>query len=481
MSRYFSQLYHTISLHNLELLQINLIARVLFDKEFNPDHNLTPLLENFEIDSHKENSLDLNKKQEFLENNEPDHFEIDSMKSLSQFPQILRKQFLFPEFVFDQKLLHKDLFIHKIVKQKNAISWNTYFDEKSKINLDKQLKRQKTYILMDSSESTRKHDRILLEKAIAIAYLEHNRKNHGEIYFRTFDTGTSDLYFSKSQHEFQNLINKIVLPTVPQGMTNLDEALKTAFNDIERFSTEGRSEILVLTDGLVDINKDLILKSTHLFKIHIIVIGDDYDHMSSSELKENFRKRYAKQYAQIQNKNDSSHAQDKINYFEALHKEKLKNFQNELKEEWEEQLKEICKKSGGHFIHIHDIDSSHFNYEEIVKDLEQQCQSLLKELHAQTTQVSKLRIHEQIEALKEYLLYLKQKSLPVQLNHQLDETMHKMDADIEFQTINQTKQLESELSFRSGLGEKGNRSIFTFLLYRCFLKMKKYLSSFFHQ
>ena len=85
------------------------------------------------------------------------------------------------------------------------------------MSMEKYLRRQRSYILMDISGSTKKKNRLLLEKAIILNYLENNQKEKGEIFFRAFNHELGPLYRTFQQSDYKYILNKAILPQKSYG------------------------------------------------------------------------------------------------------------------------------------------------------------------------------------------------------------------------------------------------------------------------
>ncbi|MCB0279994.1 MAG: VWA domain-containing protein, partial [Calditrichaeota bacterium] len=330
---------------------------------------------------------------------------VEGMQSLSEFPFLVKKQFLLPSKIFDRKLIAKDLLVKKTSAKERKISWSEHIEEESKTTYEKLLKRQKTYILMDVSASTAAHQRLSLEKAIIFAYLERNEKEYGEVYFRTFTAETGELYKAKSSSEYRHLLNSIIIPAIAEGQTNLQTAILTALSDLNFHSvSESPADLLIVTDGLCHIDVDLVLRKANQLKIHVILIGDDPIYLSSRELDELFAKKRKAEYAYIERTSFSAQAKENKQEYSRSHQKEKEKMQAEIHDDRIKQLELLAQKTNGRFIQINDIRPDKNDFDEVIHSIESELIELEKQL--ENNKLSPIEIEMLLQeylALKNYL------------------------------------------------------------------------------
>ncbi len=190
---------------------------------------------------------------------------IDSFRDIAR---IYPHQFLLPEEVFFQKLVERSLWLPKPKAPRNY----RYQTESNDFAPDS--RKQKVYLLFDTSKSMQEHYRIHLAKAIAFFFLRQNRKELGTVYFRTFDAEIGELRTANDIHGFEQLISEAMhLRALGRG-TALEKALLTAVADIRSASMMGEAEILVITDGAAHIDVEKLRPLLgETIKINTVKIG----------------------------------------------------------------------------------------------------------------------------------------------------------------------------------------------------------------
>ncbi|MBI3259043.1 MAG: VWA domain-containing protein, partial [Ignavibacteriae bacterium] len=197
-----------------------------------------------------------------------EEYEASLIDSFRDIARIYPHQFLLPEEVFYQKLVERSLWLPKPRAPRNY----RYQTESNDFAPDS--RKQKVYLLFDTSKSMQEHYRIHLAKAIAFFFLRQNRKELGTVYFRTFDAEIGELKTASDIHGFEQLISDAMhLRALGRG-TAMEKALLTAITDIRSASMMGEAEILVITDGAahIDVEKLRPLLGDTI-KINTVKIG----------------------------------------------------------------------------------------------------------------------------------------------------------------------------------------------------------------
>lgn len=198
-----------------------------------------------------------------------EEYEANLIRSYRDINRIYPHQYLLPDEVFMQRLVERSLWMPspKAPRNKRYQSDSNDFAPDSR--------KQKVYVLFDTSKSMQESYRIHLAKAIAYFFLKNNQKEMGTIFFRTFDAEIGKLHIVQNRADFDELITEIMcMPAEGRG-TILEKALLTAIQDIRNDSFMSEAEILVITDGAahIDIPKVQHALGEHI-RIHCVKIGD---------------------------------------------------------------------------------------------------------------------------------------------------------------------------------------------------------------
>jgi hypothetical protein len=329
---------------------------------------------------------------------------IANMTNITELPKLLKKEFMMPDLIFDTKLLKKELLIHKKIYREKRQSWDKLFEQQCSLTSSKQMARQKTYILMDVSASTEINQRLVIEKAVAIAYLESNQKERGEVFFRAFHHETGPLHHCSDPREYQRLINSVIMNTQPMGRTDLQGAILAAFEDLNHHPSDHPAEILILTDGLSPLDLDFIYQNPPPSKIHVVLVGGDRPDLRDGELREIFNDIHKSKVEHCNDVLDPDERQKLQNNLDQLfirNKGKIKSDHLAL---LEGNLESLAKRSGGSFIHIPDLKGSLTCTPEQAQHMESrivEIESLLK--NESTTVLDKEQLLDELLALRSYL------------------------------------------------------------------------------
>jgi len=220
------------------------IARILEDLEHPIARTLSPVLE-LKITSPQDNEF-----EQKLVPNVPDarEYEADLIRSVSEIRHIYPSQFLLPESVFLQRLAERSLWMPRPRVPHNF----RYQTESDRFAPDD--RKQKVYILFDTSSSMRQNYRIHLAKAIAYLFLKQNQRELGTIFFRTFDLTVGELLSARNVPGYDKLISDVMHIKALGNGTVLQKALQTAIDDISHESQLSQAQILVITDGVAHID-----------------------------------------------------------------------------------------------------------------------------------------------------------------------------------------------------------------------------------
>ena len=176
---------------------------------------------------------------------------VTNMKTLSDLPQVLPYQYLYPDAIFDKMLFDKDLKIKQYQSRRK--------------------KKQILYILIDGSGSMGRLEQIT-SSGIAIAYLRKAIEEGSKYFFRYFDTEVFELHKVTNEKEAIKEIDYLLNNHHSGGGTRIDSAIRHAIEDINNpalFKQDpkdknsdlyDRADILVITDGedRVDITSEFL-------------------------------------------------------------------------------------------------------------------------------------------------------------------------------------------------------------------------------
>ncbi len=181
-----------------------------------------------------------------------EEYEAGLIQSYRDVVRIYPHQFLLPDDVFYQKLAERSLWM-PVPREPHNFRYQTESDDFAPDS-----RKQKVYLLLDTSTSMIAHHRIHLAKAIAYVFLRQNMRELGETFFRTFDAIIGDLFRAHDGKSFEKLISSVMhIDSLGNG-TAMAKAIQTAVEDIRSHDEMSEAEILVITDGAVHLEKEKI-------------------------------------------------------------------------------------------------------------------------------------------------------------------------------------------------------------------------------
>ncbi len=403
---YYHQLFKKVNYYSPQVYQIFDIARKLMAENATFSSELSALLkpEAREIALRDESEKTVRSTKT---TSGSDDFFVDNMRAITEFPYLLKKQFLLPDEIFDQKLIHKELLIKKKFIDEKRLSFTDFLHDKNALTKEKFLRRQRTYVLMDVSGSTEKRDRILLEKAIVLSFLENNQKEFGEVYFRTFNHQLGDLFRTLTRPDYKRIVNQAILPALPEGQTNTAQAVQKALEDIVQYGITGTAEILLVTDGLSQVDAEALLQDVHGVKINVVMIGRDPIYFTDDELKEHFNQQHQRELHKIESNHFSEAAKKKKEQLEQFQKFDKKKAQLEIEQEYRYSIQQLALLTGGAFIEIDDLDQSFFSDNDLLAHIEREIAFLQERLKTENlSPLERDQLLEEYFSLKNYLNYL---------------------------------------------------------------------------
>ncbi|MBM4178547.1 MAG: VWA domain-containing protein [Ignavibacteria bacterium] len=253
-SRFFAQVeefgfFDTVEEHLPEAFtMIYEIARILEDASHAISSSLAPILELHDPLAERDTT------DTIIVPHVPDakEYEADLITSVTEVRYIYPYQHLLPEAVFLQKLAERSLWMPRTKSPRNF----RYQSDSNRFAPDD--RKQKVYILFDTSISMQQHYRIHLAKAIAFLFLRKNQRELGTIFFRTFDLRIGDLQFARDVPSYDRLIRNMMRLDAKGNGTSLQKALLTAIEDISHESQLSHAQILVITDGVAHVDLEML-------------------------------------------------------------------------------------------------------------------------------------------------------------------------------------------------------------------------------
>lgn len=241
------------------------IARVLEDKRHPLTQKLAPIIWDItEADEHNPSV----ERQMIPNLAVSDEYEADLIRSTTEIVRIYPYQFLLPDEVFYRKIADRSLWMPRPKAPHNY----RYQTESNSFAPDN--RKQKVYVLFDTSASMQSHYRIHLAKAIAYFFLKENVKELGTVFFRTFDVQIGELFKANDLPGFERLISQMMHVNAIGRGTALEHAIEVAVADIRELSQMGEAEILVITDGVAHINLEKMRALLGgLITVHTVKIG----------------------------------------------------------------------------------------------------------------------------------------------------------------------------------------------------------------
>lgn len=208
-----------------------------------------------------------------------EEYEAEMIQSHRDVARIYPSQFILPEEIFMRRLAERTLLM-PIAKQPRILPVESGTDE---FTFDS--RKQKVYILFDTSASMQAHHRIHVAKAILYYFLKKNLSELGFVSIRTFDDHVGDVHTAVDKESYDALMRYVLrLSHLGQG-TVLQRALLEALDDIQTRDYYAGAEILIITDGAVVLNEELIrAKMDENIWIHTIKIGHARIHPSERDI-----------------------------------------------------------------------------------------------------------------------------------------------------------------------------------------------------
>lgn len=176
----------------------------------------------------------------------------DLITSYHDVSRIYPSQFLLPEEIFLERLALRELWM-PVARTGTILPVD---DRSSNFQFDS--RKQKVYILFDTSRSMMLHHRIHLAKAILYVFLARNKLELGHISMRTFDDKIGELHTAVDQASYDALLRYVLRITNLGEGTILQSAILQALEDIQNMEHLSGAEILIITDGAVQLDLERI-------------------------------------------------------------------------------------------------------------------------------------------------------------------------------------------------------------------------------
>lgn len=260
-----------------EFTMIYEIARILESMEHSLAKSLAPIMD-LSSTSEVDSTRDLYPIPQVAEAEE---YEADLIRSVAELQRIYPYQHLLPETVFLQRVAERSLWMPRPRSPRNF----RYQSDSDRFAPDD--RKQKVYVLFDTSSSMRQHYRIHLARAISYLFLKRNQRELGTIFFRTFDLTIGELRVARDVPSYDRLISEIMHVRALGNGTSLQKALEQAVDDISRESTLSDTQILVITDGVAHIDVPVLQSrmGSHI-TVNTVKIGHSRMHIDAKIIED---------------------------------------------------------------------------------------------------------------------------------------------------------------------------------------------------
>ena len=448
-----------------EFTMIYEIARIIEDETSAIGKALAPILA---LDDHtdKENAL-----EPVLVPNIPDakEYEADLIRSVSEIRNIYPYQFLLPENVFLQRVAERSLWMPRPRVPRNF----RYQTESETFSPDD--RKQKVYVLFDTSSSMRQHYRIHLARAITYLFLKQNQQELGTVFFRTFDLEIGDLWTARDLPSFTELISHMMHERALGNGTSLQKALEHAIDDISHESQLSQAQILVITDGVahIDLEKlqeqmgdQIIVNTVKIGHARMIVdakIIEDQVYQSSSDDAIRLRSLLEQKHdAEVALKSAAGHLRtESLKSQLGLLQRQIDTLMSKLSEKVEEQYGLEIQRLSSTYVEIDDIPADEmFSFPETkVKELVTLAESLLDVLE-QEHQVEDIKraaiLYDHLYLLMEYneVDAPRLERAAKELENMLEHILNKPDDTASDISISDTERMQLANMLEGGLGSQ---------------------------
>lgn len=229
-------------------------------------------------------------------------YEAHLLRHTHEISKIYPHQFLLPEEVFFRRLVNRSLWLPREIPPNNF----RYRADSDTFAPD--TRKQKVYLLLDTSSSMTLRYRIHLLKAIAYIFLRRNMHELGTVFMRTFDVEVGALRIANDEASFNRLLMEIMNIASLGNGTVLWKALQTAVKDIRALDDLHEAEILVVTDGAVHLETDKVRELLGSdITLHTVKLGDEDIQPHPNFLKDEILRRKDRRSLQVQKLYEKEH------------------------------------------------------------------------------------------------------------------------------------------------------------------------------
>jgi hypothetical protein len=208
-----------------------------------------------------------------------EEYEAEMIQSHRDVARIYPHQFILPDELFMRRLAERTLLM-PIAKAPRILPIEALSNDFSYDS-----KKQKVYVLFDTSASMQAHHRIHVAKAILYYFLKRNQSELGFISLRTFDDHVGEVHTAVDRDSYDALMRYVLRLSHLGHGTVLQKALMDALDDIQTRDYFAGAEILVITDGAVVLNEALIrAKMDQNIWINTVKIGHAQIHASEKDI-----------------------------------------------------------------------------------------------------------------------------------------------------------------------------------------------------
>ncbi|MCU0848482.1 MAG: hypothetical protein MUD12_11400 [Spirochaetes bacterium] len=260
------------------------IARIIFSEDKTTEayealQEMTKEEKVFEPD--RKESIQINR----LEKIAPigDRMEIETYKNINDLKRALPRELALDELL-DVKIFTKSLLVQRFFETE-ADSFRPITTSRDQKGKDATRFEQKCYILLDRSKSMEVKMRTFYAKCIVAEFLRRKLESKAKLFYRPFDSKAGKLFKIEKREDFPRLIEEVLLTTTGGTSTNIEIAVNQAISDIKFDKEMMKTEILVVTDGISKIDKNLMKFKLGDIKLNVLKIGDEIPEPDFFELE----------------------------------------------------------------------------------------------------------------------------------------------------------------------------------------------------
>lgn len=198
-----------------------------------------------------------------------EEYEAEFIHSWSDVQHVYSWQWLLPDEVFLRRLAQRTLWFPSAKAPRiRAI-------ESGADDFQPAPTKQKAYVLLDTSASMALHHRFPFAKAIVLRFLRENRRELGEVFFRTFDVDVGPLESARDTPGYDALLRRVARRRTLGNGTCLERAILQACSDIRERRSLAGAEILVVTDGAAHLDEFTVREALGTdIELHCVKLGN---------------------------------------------------------------------------------------------------------------------------------------------------------------------------------------------------------------